>query len=150
MDVADTLLFLHIMGAAGWIGGATFAYYYLGQLAKEGGAERGRSMESYTDRLRQYGAVAIPLLLLTGVGLVLTEDQWSWSDAFVWVGIGAVVVTGLWQGLYGRKRDDALVESVKTEDAGRLTQLRGWNQTFWVEVAIVLVALWAMVTKLGA
>lgn len=148
MDIGDVLLFLHIIGAAGWIGGATFAYFYLGQLAKEGGAEKGRNMESFMDRLRQFGAVAIPLVLLTGVGLVLTEDQWSWSDTFVWVGIGAVIVSGIWQGVYARAKDEALVESVITEANDRLGRLRRWNQTFWIEVAIVLVALWAMVTKL--
>jgi len=147
MDTGDVLLFLHIIGAAGWIGGATFAYFFLGQLAKEGGAERGRNMESFMDRLRQYGAVAIPLVLLTGVGLVLTEDQWSWSDTFVWVGIGAVIVSGIWQGVYARGKDEALVESVITEANDRLGRLRRWNQTFCIEVAIVLVALWAMVTK---
>lgn len=148
MDLGDTLLFLHIIGAAGWIGGATFAYFYLGQLAKEGGADRGHNMESYMDRLRQYGTVAIPLVLLTGVGLVFTEDQWSWEDTFVWVGIGAIVVSGIWQGAYAKKKDEALVESVKSEDSDRLGRLRRWNQTFWIEVAIVLIALWAMVTKL--
>ena len=148
MDLGNALLFLHIIGAAGWVGGATFAYFYLGQLAREGGAERGRSMESYMDRLRQYGAVAIPVVLLTGVGLVLTEDQWSWGDTFVWVGIGAVVVAGIWQGVYGRKKDEVLVESVKAEADDRPGRLRRWNQTFWIEVAIVLIALWAMVTKL--
>jgi len=148
MDTDDVLLFFQIIGAAGWIGGATFAHFYLGQLVKEGGTERGRSMESFLDSLRLYGAIAIPLLLLTGVGLVLTEDQWSWSDTFVWVGIGAVVIAGLWEGGYARKRDVAPVESVKTEANDRLAQLRRWNQTFWIEVAIVFVALWAMVTKL--
>ena len=148
IDIGDALLFLHILGAAGWIGGATFSYFYLGQLAKEGGAARGRGMESFMDRLRQYGAVAIPLLLLSGIGLVLTEDQWGWSDTFIWVGIGAVVFSGIWQGVYARNKDEALVKSVKTESKDRLLRLRRWNQTFWIEVAIVLVALWAMVTKL--
>lgn len=148
MDLGDALLFFHITAAAGWIGGTTFGYFYLGQLAKEGGAERGRSMESFMDRMRQYGAVAIPLLLLTGVGLVLTEDQWVWNDSFVWVGFGAVIVSGIWQGSFARAKDEALVASVKSDATDRLTLLRRWNQTFWVEVAIVLAALWAMVTKL--
>ena len=139
MDLGDVLLFFHIIGAAGWIGGATFAYFYLGQLAKDGGAENGRNMESFMERLRQYGAVAIPLLLLTGIGLVLTEDQWSWNDNFVWVGIGAVVLTGIWQPAYARNKDEALVKAVKTEARDRLKRLHRWNQTFWIEVAIVLV-----------
>lgn len=81
------------------------------------------------DRLRQYGAVAIPLVLLSGVGLVMTEDQWSWGDTFVWVGIGAIVVSGIWQGVYARNKDKALVKSVETEAKDRLTVLSRWNQT---------------------
>lgn len=65
IDIRNALLFFHIIGAAGWIGGATFTYSFFGRLANEGGAESGRGMQSYMDSLRQCGAVAIPLLLLT-------------------------------------------------------------------------------------
>ena len=148
MDLRDVLLFFHILGAAGWIGVATFAYLYFGQLAKAGGEEPASVMKFFMENIRQYGIVVIPLVVLSGIALVLTEDQWSWSDTFVWVGIGAVVATGVWEGAYSRRRDEALVEAVRHDDPDRLTRRRRWIQTFWVEVAILLVALWAMVTKL--
>ena len=144
----DLLLFLHILGAAVWIGVATFAYYYFAQAAKAGGGEPGRSMKFFMDKVRAYGIVVVPLVVLSGVGLVLTEDQWSWSDTFVWVGIGAVVATGIWDGAYSRKRDEALVEAVAEDAHNRPALRRRWIQTFWVEIAFLLVALWAMVTKL--
>lgn len=142
------LLYLHILGAAGWIGIATFAYLYFGQLAKSGGEETGTNMEIFMEKVREYGIVVIPLVVLSGVGLVLTQDQWSWGDTFVWVGIGAVVATGIWEGAYSRRRDEALVEAVKEDTPDRMARRRRWIQTYWVEVAILLVALWAMITKL--
>ena len=148
MDLRDLLLFLHILGAAGWIGVATFAYFFFGQSAKVGGEESGSNMEFFMEKVRDYGIVVVPLVVLSGVGLVLAEEQWTWSDTFVWVGIGAVVATGIWEGAYARRRDEALVAAVKKDGSDRSVRRRRWIQTFWVEVAILLVALWAMITKL--
>lgn len=149
MQLHDLLLFLHILGAAGWIGLATFGYFFLGRSAQVGGEARGNSMEFFVERVREYGVVVIPLLVLSGVALVLVEDRWSWSDTFIWVGIGVVVATGVWEGAYARRRDQALVEAVKRDAPDRLVQRRRWIQTYWVEVALILVALWAMITKLA-
>lgn len=68
MESGDLLLFLHMLGAAGWIAVTTFAYFFFAQSAKTGGKEVGNSMQFFMERIRSYGIVVIPLVVLTGVG----------------------------------------------------------------------------------
>ena len=142
------LLFIHIVGAAGWIGGGLFAMFGVGNLARAGGPGNGRAIEVLVEKAGIYFGAMFALVILGGVGLVITQDQWGWTDTFVWVGIGAIVVSGVWQGLYASKADAKLLEAVKNESQDRLEALSKWRRTAWVDVAILLVALWAMVTKL--
>jgi hypothetical protein len=146
--VEDVLLFVHIAGAAGWIGGGVFGAYSIGRLAKAGGASNGRAMEVIVEKAGVYFTIMFVLVVGAGVGLVLIEDEWGWGDTFIWFGIGAIVLSGVWQGLVAGKSDQRLLDAVKNESPNRLAVLGTWRRTAWVDVAILLVALWAMVTKL--
>lgn len=121
----------------------------LGRLAAEGGISNGRAMEILVEKAGVYFGVMFALVVVGGVGLVITQDQWSWGDTFIWVGIGAVVLSGAWQGLFASKADARLLEAVKSDGPDRHRVLSAWRRTAWVDVAILLVALWAMVTKLN-
>ncbi len=148
MELRDVLLFLHILGAAGWIGGGAFGIFVMARFAKAGGEERGRSMEFMLEKATPYGIVVFLLTVLSGVGLVLTQERWGWGDTFVLFGIGAIIVEGTWESAVARKKDQALIDAVKNDSPNRLAVLRSWYRTAWVDVTILLVALWAMVTKL--
>ena len=139
---------MHIVGAAGWIGGGLFAVFGVGNLARAGGSESGRAIELIVEKAGMYFGLMSGLVIVGGVGLVMTQDQWGWGDTFVWVGIGAIVLSGVWQGLYASKADARLLEAVKNERPDYLEVVTKWRRTAWVDVAILLVALWAMVTKL--
>ena len=148
MELRDVLLFFHIVGAAGWIGGGAFGIFVMGRFAKAGGSDKGHALEFMLDKAKPYGVVVFLLTVLGGVGLVLTQEQWGWSDTFVWFGIGAIILEGTWEATVARKKDEALIDSLKEESPNRLALLRSWYRTAWVDVAILLAALWAMVTKL--
>jgi uncharacterized membrane protein len=143
----DVLLFLHIVGAAGWIGGGMFGVYGTGRLAKAGGASNGRALEIIVEKAGVYFTIMFLLVVGAGVGLVFIDDQWGWGDKFIWVGVGAVVASGVWQGLVAGKADQRLLESIKSEDPARIAILGAWRRTAWVDVFILLVAIWVMVAK---
>jgi hypothetical protein len=96
-----------------------------------------------------YFGVMFLLVVGAGVALAITQDQWGWGDTFVWVGIGAILLLGIWQGLYASKADSRLLDAVKTESPDRVAVLASWRRTAWIDVAIILFAVWAMVAKLG-
>ncbi|MDX1469602.1 MAG: hypothetical protein R3258_09690 [Acidimicrobiia bacterium] len=148
MELRDVLLFFHILGAAGWIGGGAFGVFVMGRFAKAGGPDKGRALEFMLEKATPYGIVVVLLTVLGGVGLVVTQEQWGWGDTFVWFGIVAIIVEGTWESVVHRKKDEALIEAIKEDSPNRLEKLKSWYRTAWVSVAILLVALWAMVTEL--
>ncbi|HEX6221084.1 MAG TPA: DUF2269 family protein [Acidimicrobiia bacterium] len=144
----DWLLFFHIVGAAGWIGGGLFAWFTYTQIAKNA-ATSGKSLATLTGRAdRYFGPVAV-LTLLSGIALVWTQDPWQWNDTFVLMGIGVFVFSAVFQPLVSSKAEKRLLEAV--ESGGDTTgALRSSNLASAVDIAVVLVTLWAMVVKLGA
>jgi len=142
------LLFFHILGAAGWVGGGLHSWYSYNQIAKDA-ARSGAALETLSKGAdRYFGPVAV-LTLLTGIALVWTQDPWNWGDTFVLIGIGVFVFSALWQPLVASKVERRLLDAV--ESGGDVPGAMGAaNRVTAVDVAVVLVALWAMVVKLGA
>ena len=149
MDLRDVLVFLHVLGAAGWIGGGLFGVFAMTRLAQSGGAGVGQALENLFEKAGVYFTIMFLLVVGAGVTLVLTEDQWTWGDTFVWFGIGGIILSGVVQGLFASKKDQALVEAVKADSPDRPAIFASWRRTAWIDTAILVVVLWAMVTKLG-
>jgi len=146
----DFLLYLHIIGAAGWIGGGLFGFYTATRLARSRIPGAGESMAAIFKKAGWFfGPVAV-LLLLSGIGLVLTSDAYGWTDTFVLIGIGAFVLSGIWQGLVAGNAEERLMDSVTSGGTDTVGALRSWQQASAVDMGFILVALWAMVVKLGA
>lgn len=144
----DTLLLLHILGAAGWIGGGMYLYFIIPRLAKRR-TEGASALNEISESADKFFGLVAGLVLLTGIGLVLNSDAYGWSDAFVWVGIGVFLASGAWQPLVGAKTEERLLAAV-SGDAGDLEgAIASWRRAGVFDLAIVLVALWAMVTKVG-
>jgi uncharacterized membrane protein len=144
----DWLIFFHILGAAGWIGGGLHGWFSYTQIAKSSSTS-GKALATLTGAAdRYFGPVAV-LTLLTGIGLVWTQDPWRWNDTFVLIGIGVFVFSAVYQPLVASKTEKRLLDAVDAGDDIGLA-LNASHRVFAVDMAVVLVALWAMVVKLGA
>jgi putative copper export protein len=95
MSTLETLVhFLHLLAAIVWLGGV-LALNIL-QLQAGRGPDRA-ALGPVLRRSDLYGrAVIAPagaVTLLTGILLVIQDDQASWSDLWVWWGIAGMVVS---------------------------------------------------------
>jgi hypothetical protein len=96
----------------------------------------------------RYFGPAAGLTLLTGILLVLAVDPWGWTDAFVLVGLGVFLFSAIWQPLVANKVQARLLGALAGEsDTGEA--LGAFHRSAAVDVAILVVAVWAMVSKLG-
>jgi hypothetical protein len=96
----------------------------------------------------RYFGPAAGLTLLTGILLVLAVDPWGWTDAFVLVGLGVFLFSAIWQPLVANKVQARLLGALAGEgDTGQA--LSAFHRSAAVDVAILVVAVWAMVSKLG-
>lgn len=147
----ETILAIHILSAAAWIGTALFFGYAGPRFRAVGGPAVAGWVKVAIDAVPRFVAPAAVLTALSGITLVSVEEEWGWGDAFVWVGLGVFVVVLLigllWnvpnmrQGLAAMERQDMPAVGAamkKVANAG---------------IAIVLLlffAEFAMVFRLGA
>ena len=144
----DGLVILHILSAATWIGGGLYSWYAFSQLAKAG-SEAGDSIPRLAATADRYFGPAAGLTLISGIALVLFVDPWGWSDVFVWIGIGVFVFSAIWQPLVSSKVQTRLVGSLEGDGDTRAA-LSGFNRSTAIEMATLVIAVWAMVTKMGS
>lgn len=141
-------MFFHILGAAGWIGGGLHTWFSYTGLARDP-AGSGQALANLTKTAdRYFGPVAL-LTLLTGIALVWSQDPWAWNDTFVLIGIGVFVFSAVWQPLVSSKVEARLLAKT-VEGADASAEIKGFHRSTAVDVLVVLVALWAMVTKFGS
>lgn len=144
----DLLLILHILSATAWIGGGLYGWHSYARLAGAGD-EAGRSVRILSEKADRYFGPAAGLTLLSGLALVLFTDPWGWTDGFVLVGIGVFAFSAVWQPLVASKTEERLLTAIDTSrDVG--PALGAFHRSAGVEIAMLLVALWAMVVKFAA
>ena len=141
----EFLLIVHILAAAAWIGGSLFAGVSFSAMASTLGLKSLRSLDESIGT--RYFGTAVGLLLLSGIGLVFSSDQFGWGNAFVLIGIGVVVVDGILEGAIFGPRLKKITES-ETEDLTAFRRL--FSVSTVSHLALFVVAVWAMVVKIGA
>jgi hypothetical protein len=147
--VNEGLLFLHILGAAAWIGGGIYGFFSYPSLVRLGPPTAGRLLKG----MEKWGAIyfgsASGLVILSGIGLVLRSDDYDWSDTFVLIGLGAFIASGIIQSTIGKKANERVMQAAITGE-GIPEAIKALQQTGIWDFVVLFVTLWAMITKLGA
>lgn len=146
----DGLLLLHITGVAGWLGGGMFFVFTSSNLVTADVPGGGRALARIVERSSWFFGLATALILLSGIGLVLDSAAYDWTDTFVLVGIGVIVLSGIWQGLVAGKMDQRMVDAVVSGEPDASGSFRRWRLFSLVDFGLIAIALWAMIVKLGA
>ncbi|MFO7547829.1 MAG: DUF2269 family protein [Acidimicrobiia bacterium] len=147
----QVLLWLHIIGAAAWLGGNITQVVLGRSFAREPKPAVAAFLRgTVVMGTRQYTPAAV-LILVTGILMVLQNDAWHFESGFVVIGILMVVVGGALGGAVfgpvGRKTAEAY-------DAGDLEKAVAGERRLaafgTLDTALVLGTLAAMVWKWGA
>ncbi len=146
----ELLLFVHIAAAAVWIGAGVTQLVVSPVIARTGGTAAAVWMRQTVRLGRVLFSPASVLVLISGVWLVLRETAFEFEQAFVVIGILAVVL-GAFLGMrvYGPTGEviAQLHDDGKTAEAN--AKLSRMFTIASAEVAFLLFTLWAMVNKLG-
>ena len=150
----ELLLTLHILSTMVWVGGSVI-YLVLRQYLHS----RGRPIEMFavlhhTDRIAPF--IFVPSILLTlvsGTLLVVTEDIWSFSDAWISLGFGALFVAfamGFVNGLIMAQR----LVSTKDRFGADAPEVSAASQRIlavgYVEIVLLVGAVVIMIWKPGS
>jgi uncharacterized membrane protein len=147
----DILLVIHILSVIVWLGAGIGSTYIGPKLVDSGGAVALSWLRvSETMGSRVYGP-ASGLTLLSGIGLVLTTDAYSFGSLFVILGMSVWVLVAIGSGAIGGRQEKRALEAFEAGDeaTGRET-LRKLNVWVIVEFALLLTTLVAMIYRWGA
>jgi uncharacterized membrane protein len=144
------LLFLHVLGAAVWIGGAVTALVLQRQFGPEGEAAVAWRERSAVLGRALYPPAAV-LVLITGVLMVTGDEAYSFADTFVSLGFLAFIVgLVLGVGVYGPQGSKALEALKQGNLAAALAIDRRLMLLGLLELALLVVTLLAMVYRWGS
>lgn len=146
----DLLVLLHILFAAAWIGASAFLGFAGPQFKKIGGPAALGWVKVVLQAVPKFLAPSGILTGLSGVLIVLTSEEWDWSDPFVGIGIGVVVVVltiGLGLNAPNLRKALAAFESGDMPSAGGALQRVA--TAGMVIILLLIFAEYAMVTRLG-
>lgn len=146
----EALLAVHILSAAAWIGTAVFFGYAGPRFRDIGGPAVAGWIRVAIGSIPRFVTPVALLTVLTGVTLVLVEDEWGWGDAFVWVGLGVFVVVlaiGIWWNVPNMRR--ALTALEAQDFPSVAAAMRRVASAGLLIVALLFFAEFAMVYRLG-
>lgn len=147
----NTLLIIHIVAVSLWLGGSVMNGLLNARLASTGDMRAQAALARVEANLGTifYAPVAI-LTLLTGVGLVLGDDAYSFGDVFVSAGFLAIIVAAVLGPTRFQPLGEQIAEAYEAGDA-ETGQAAAGKIAMWsaLNVVLILVALVLMVVKPG-
>jgi uncharacterized membrane protein len=153
MNVASWLLLIHVVAATIWIGGGV-TVSLIGARAR--GSDDPLVVRDFSRLLSYLGlrvfTPAVILVLLSGIGIVLADSEWAFTQTWVLLAIAAFVVAFLIGALY-LGRSAIHLERLAADPAMSLAAAREllgrWLVGYGVVLLVLLFALWDMVFKPG-
>lgn len=88
----ETLLIIHILSAAAWIGASMYLGFAGPRMANAGGPAAGAWIGVVLASVTRFFTPVALLTAVSGAAMVVLLDQWDWSDGFVTVGLGVVAL----------------------------------------------------------
>lgn len=152
MTVREILKFFHLLASMMWFGGAVWARI----LAIRVAASRNevRALDYARDMLfgtRVFTGSKVGVLV-TGVLLVLESKGWRYGHGFVVIGLvvsGLAVLLGF---VYFKPQSERVVAEIEAGAFGRphnIARMRMLGRVSTVEMSFFVIALWAMVARIG-
>jgi uncharacterized membrane protein len=150
VSLYELLLFVHVLAAIAWVGGALAVLVVL-ELARRSG-DRAHAIRAlhYDDRMGLIFYVPATLVVLAaGIGLVL-EGNWSFGDGWIAAGLGLLIAAfavGVVFFLPAGKRIGAAVEAHGPESDEAAAEVDRIRVVAWADLALLLAAVFVMTTK---
>ena len=150
--MSEGLLLLHILGVAIWFGANVTQFAVNRSMMEDRGPVAARWLRTTAGMSKTLYMPAAILILVTGIALVVTSDGvFEFSDVFVSIGIVAIIV-GVVLGI--KVFEPEAIKAADAFDAGdgdiADTARARIRQFGVIDTLLMVVTVWAMVSRLGA
>lgn len=147
MTAFETYKFLHIAFAVVWVGGGILGTFFTERAKGAPPAHKlgiARDMEFVALRIFNPSAIAV---LLFGILMVVTTDGIDFGQTWIVMGIAGIAVSAILGMAYFGPQVRKLVGQLESGDSGADTRLASIAWMARIDVIILVVVVWAMVTK---
>ncbi len=151
MTLYEILLFVHILGAAVWVGGSIMLGFISNRVERSGDA-------AYRARFAQSAGVVGPvvgvsalLLLASGIWMVFESPAIELTQTWVWLGLAMFLLSAIVGAAYfgpASNKTVAALEGGQVEEADR--RAKTFNLVSRLDTLLLLVVVGLMVFKPGA
>jgi uncharacterized membrane protein len=149
MSVREVYLLLHILSAMVWMGGSVMTHMFAVRAGRSGDS-------AHTLGFAKDAAVAGRVLTgagvsaaLWGILLVLEADAYEWEQTWIAIGIFGVLIGALLGARFFAPQIRKLIAQLESGAAEAAATLRRIQLVGRIELVVLAVVLWAMVTKPG-
>ena len=153
MDLVPWLHLIHVAAATIWVGGGV-TLSVIGVRARR--SDNPVVVGDFARLLSYVGlrvfTPAVVVVLLSGIGLVLADSEWNFTQVWVLLGIVAFAVAFLIGAVYLSRsaiRLERLANEAEMSIPAAREQLGRWLAAYAVVLIVLLFALWDMVFKPG-
>lgn len=149
--MSELLLFLHILGAGAWLGTNLAQIALTTSFRREASAATAAYLRGTVALGTRLYTPASVLILLTGIGMVLTSDVYGFGSVFVNVGFLMVVVGGvLGSAVFGPKGRAAAALRDSGDEEGAVAVERRIAGFGVLDTVLLMTTIATMVWKVGA
>jgi uncharacterized membrane protein len=152
LDAYTGLKFVHVLAAIVWVGGAVSANIMGTRIRRSGDTERLVAFGRDTEWLGTHVYLPASLVVLVFGILTALKGHYSFGQAWLLIGIAGIVATSITGSAYlgpELKRIAGLVESKGPNDPEVTSRLSRLITIARVDLVVLLIVIFAMVTKPG-
>ena len=147
----DVLKFLHIVAAIVWVGAGFWTGFFGARVAASKDPARAQAFAADMAIGSRIITSSAALVLVFGAWMVVTEDAWTWEQAWIVIGVVAVVIGGFLGGMFFAPNT---TKALKAFEEGRIPDaiatMRKIGLGSRAMTVLLLVVVFAMVAKWGA
>ena len=152
MDLYGFLLFLHVLAAAFWAGGALMSYVLVERMNATNERSALRVLLAQFERVGQVYFMPAGVVTLVAGLLLVWRGDWGWDEPFVMVGMLGIVITIVVGAVLMPPTDQALVAALEAADSNEgdvrtaFAQMRNLAR---IDLALLVVIIFFMTVKPG-
>jgi uncharacterized membrane protein len=149
MSVREIYLLLHILSAMVWMGGSVMTQIFGARAQRSGDTARRLVFAKDAAIAGRVLTIAGVSAAVWGVLLVIEIDLYEWEQAWIGVGIFGVLVGALLGARFYAPQTRKLISQLEAGAAEAAATLKRIVLVSRIEIVVLAVVLWAMVTKPG-
>jgi uncharacterized membrane protein len=143
------LVFLHILAAMIWVGGAVYLNVLVSRVVRQGQPD---AVAQFTTNITVLGPrlFAPTILVVLGTGIWMVMESWEFAQLWVQMSVTLFIAAVLVGAVQLSRTSIAAGRAVGSGDHSEaVRQLRQWAWGFRLVLLLLVAATWAMVFKPG-